>query len=180
MKSAPWMWWPLLLAVLVAANCVYDPYCSVRRRASCADVDPARLRDVVSNDHEIKIVRSGPTDDGTHSWCERGGITANVEISPDVVSVAVGSTRPPKAEEFPLWRERTDYICGRLRAACPEMGAWESREFVERAPVWMLGLAALVLASLAATGVWVLHRLTRGKPAAPSAGVAENGPAARG
>jgi hypothetical protein len=170
-RGSKWFRGALIAAVLVAVNCVFDPYYSIGGKASCAGVDTARLREVLEHDPQIKITRSGRTDDGTFDDCERGGIVVSVDISPDVVRVEVGEMVPPSAMQAPLWKERTDYICGRLTAACPGLGPWKSWDASATSDFLavVVGVPLLVGAAVCA---WLLIRARRRrrKPVAAGGG----------
>jgi hypothetical protein len=119
------------IALMTTVGCVFDPYYAVIRRAPCAGVDPTHLKDVLRGDPAVSVMRSGSiSGDGIYLWCEHDGVTANVEISrsPRQVRVCVGDGRPPNPSEARAWKAWADHLCGRMSAACPELGAWEERE----------------------------------------------------
>jgi len=162
-RGSQWFRWALIAAVLVAVNCACDVMYTLGGKASCTGVDPARLRDVLDHDPQISFERTWSTDEGpgTYAWCRRGGIVACVDISPDVVRVDVSDSRPPSAKEASLWKERTDYICRRLSAACPELGAWTTWDYAT-SPTHPLDMVAqLVCGGVVVAGAWALIRRVR-------------------
>jgi hypothetical protein len=158
-RHSPSMRWALLALVLVAVYCVYDPYYSVRRRAPRHGVDPARLQRALDDDPEIEILRTSTDSDRTYYSCARGGMSVGVAISEEFVSVSVGDTHRPNEADAVRWREDADYICGRLRAACPELGAWKSSEYLSLSDLEMPSLGHFAGFGLAAACAWGLFRL---------------------
>jgi hypothetical protein len=117
----------LVATIAIAAGCVFDPIAVVQSRASCAGVDPARLRDAVESDQELRIVRTFPSEDGPDFWCQRNATVVHVTVSQSksVVRVAVTGAPQPPRDELQRWHEAVDYVCARMSAECPEIGSWE-------------------------------------------------------
>ena len=166
--------WLTLAAVLATTGC--DFAYSVERRAMCAGVSPERLAQAVSDDPTTTTTRPDPSrggisigggDDVLHLYAKRKGITANVHVSrnPDQVSVSITDMSPPRPDEVPIWTERVEYLCGRMSAACPELGPWRSTDdFGGPSATQMATLFALFAIPAAGFVLYLRHRYRAPRP----------------
>jgi len=160
--------WLLLVIALAASGC--DFYCSIDCRATCAGLDAARFEAAVAADPELRNVRTTRAKNDVRFDWVRGEEVAYVSMSESegVIRARIGAlNRPPSDTERARWNEQLDYVCARLSAACPEIGAWQRTDQTNPDFTWAWVICTLFVAAFVGGVSWLVVKIASPKRAPP-------------
>jgi hypothetical protein len=161
--------WLLLVVAIAASGC--DFYCSIDCRATCAGLDAARFEAAVATEPELRNVRTTRAKNGVQFDWVRGEAVAYVSMSESegVVQARIGAlNRRPSDSERARWNEELDYLCARLSAACPEIGAWQRADHTNPDFTWAFVIGTLFVAAFVGGVIWLVVRIASPRRAPPA------------